>query len=470
MDETLFEILGKFRSCFSREATYYWFFLVMLGLIVRGDHYGVSSIVRWLRLAPGYYWPILNFFNSNGWELEGVLLCWWNYCLHDAACLKIQERLVLIGDHTNQPKDGRKMPGVVTIHQDSETSSKPSYYRGHVWAFIALVMESTKKYFAVPLKQRNNQDCQSMSTRMVYNALDIAIKMDCPIYLILDAYFSVGPVFLVAAGVYSVAFRVPFVHIITRAKKSVVAYQDPLPEDNPPGKRGPKKKYGKRLKLMELFKDKANEFVEATCFVYGHNETAKILCLDLIWKPIKMKIRFVLAITSRGSIILMSSDLNLSAVQILELYCRRASIENMFSVLKNLIGGLRYHFWCKLIEKSSRRPKKNKSSKESSHSVPAKIVENKVMAIEMFVNMSAILVGILQILALRFPEKIWQNNILWLRTRSNSIPSEYIVKGVLTQTILMNLSKVNAHAIYALIRSRQSKTNNIEELKKVAQL
>jgi hypothetical protein len=177
MDETLFEILGKFRSCFSREATYYWFFLVMLGLIVRGDHYGVSSIVRWLRLAPGYYWPILNFFNSNGWELEGVLLCWWNYCLHDAACLKIQERLVLIGDHTNQPKDGRKMPGVVTIHQDSETSSKPSYYRGHVWAFIALVMESTKKYFAVPLwgelnmKQRNNQDCQSMSTRQAVTQL-----------------------------------------------------------------------------------------------------------------------------------------------------------------------------------------------------------------------------------------------------------------------------------------------------------
>ena len=59
--------------------------------------------------------------------------------------------------------------------------------------------------------------------------------------------------------------------------------------------------------------------------VYGHTEVAKLLCLDLLWKPIKGKIRFVLAITSRGPIILMSSDLSLSAVQILELYCKRAS-------------------------------------------------------------------------------------------------------------------------------------------------
>ena len=62
----------------------------------------------------------------------------------------------------------------------------------------------------------------------------------------------------------------------------------------------------------------------------------KLLCLDLLWEPIKGKIRFVLAITSRGPIILMSSDLTLPAVQILELYCQRASIESMFLVLKHL--------------------------------------------------------------------------------------------------------------------------------------
>ena len=83
----------------------------------------------------------------------------------------------------------------------------------------------------------------------------------------------------------------------------------------------------------------------------------------------------------------------------------------------------------------------------------------------MFVNLSAILVGILQILALRFPQEIWKDNTLWLRTFSNAIPSEYIAKNLLVQTILMNLSKVNPHAIYTLIRSRQSQPNDAGEFK-----
>jgi len=163
----------------------------------------------------------------------------------------------------------------------------------------------------------------------------------------------------------------------------------------------------------------------------------------------------------------MCSDLTLSAIQILEVYCRRASIESMFSVLKNLIGGLAYHFWSTKIEKSSRRPKKNKDS-NSNFQHSEELIKGKLRAIEMFVNMSAILVGILQIMALQFPKKIWKDNIHWLRTVSNKIPSEYIVNGVLTQAILINLHKVNAHATYALIRSRQSQPANSRRLKKVA--
>jgi hypothetical protein len=146
-----------------------------------------------------------------------------------------------------------------------------------------------------------------------------------------------------------------------------------------------------------------------------------------------------------------------------ELYCRRSAIENTFSVLKNQIGGLAYHFWSKLIDKGSRRPKKNKGKHSAPQNVPVEAIEHKVRAIEMFVNLSAILVGILQILALSYPKEIWRNNTRWLRTYSNAIPSEYIVRGVLIQKILMNLHKVNTHAIYALIRSRQSQPNKDEE-------
>jgi hypothetical protein len=65
---------------------------------------------------------------------------------------RIGNRLVLIGDHTKTPNDGRKMPAVTTLHQDSETGSKPSYFRGHHWGCISLLVQACDKYFAVPLE------------------------------------------------------------------------------------------------------------------------------------------------------------------------------------------------------------------------------------------------------------------------------------------------------------------------------
>ena len=44
--------------------------------------------------------------------------------------VKVSERAVLLGDHTSVVKDGRKMSGVVSMHEESETQSKPAYFRG----------------------------------------------------------------------------------------------------------------------------------------------------------------------------------------------------------------------------------------------------------------------------------------------------------------------------------------------------
>ena len=52
MRKILEDILQEFRPCFSRQATYAWFALIVFGLIIRLDHAGVTSIVRWLFLAP----------------------------------------------------------------------------------------------------------------------------------------------------------------------------------------------------------------------------------------------------------------------------------------------------------------------------------------------------------------------------------------------------------------------------------
>ena len=43
-------ILSRFRDCFSRAAAFNWFVIVIMGFILRLDHHGVSSMIRWFDL------------------------------------------------------------------------------------------------------------------------------------------------------------------------------------------------------------------------------------------------------------------------------------------------------------------------------------------------------------------------------------------------------------------------------------
>jgi hypothetical protein len=60
-------------------------------------------------------------------------------------------------------------------------------------------------------------------------------------------------------------------------------------------------------------------------------------------------IHFVFAVTSRGPIVLMCSDLGQDPLIALQLYCIRTRIETMFDMLKNLIGAFNYRFWSKQL-------------------------------------------------------------------------------------------------------------------------
>ena len=86
-----------------------------------------------------------------------------------------------------------------------------------------------------------------------------------------------------------------------------MAYE-PAPPPAPPA-RGRPPPYGKTIKLTEVFETHKEQFVNASCALYGHIETVSYLGVHLLWKPIKAPLRFVFAITSRGPMVLMCSDL-----------------------------------------------------------------------------------------------------------------------------------------------------------------
>src|SRR5512134_719153 len=100
------------------------------------------------------------------------------------------------------------MPGVVTLHQESETQRKPSYVRGQCWGALGIVVGSLAAPFCLPLELRLHQGWQhlgqvdepstrteTLANRVVLMALAFAIDQDRPSILVLDAFFAVASVF-----------------------------------------------------------------------------------------------------------------------------------------------------------------------------------------------------------------------------------------------------------------------------------
>jgi DDE superfamily endonuclease len=453
-------LLSAMRPAFSRSATFGWFIVVFAGFVARNDSYGVTSIVRALALAPIHYPSLLHFFHSTAWSAESLRACWHRWLVSKKAAHMIAGRIVMLGDHTKTPKDGRRMPAVVTLHEDSETAGKPSFFRGHHWGCLGLLVKAGKRCFAAPLwAEIHHEDLEeSRSTRIVVVAGRIARAMGTPAYLVLDAFFSVGPVFLEAARFAG------NLHILTRAKKNIVAYLAPVEPEK--SRRGRKRKYGEKLKLAELFEKWPRKFETVTSQVYGKEETAKVLTLDLIWKPTKGALRFFLIETLRGRIILMTSDLTMTPTTALALYCHRVTIETLFDSLKNILGAMGYHFWSQYLQPSSRRPSRGKTT--TAKSMNPRKTQNTFEAIEKFLHIHMIVIGALQLLARDHPIEIHASARCWLRTPCGVNPSEFVTRTAVANTIRANLCGFAQNMITRLIRDKQIPPENNEHFQDVA--
>ena len=144
-------ILSRFRACFSRRAAFDWFVITVLGFIVRIDHCGVSSFVRWLGIKPSLYTALLSFFRSSSWKLQDILHCWWQIVLELCPLPTVDGRFLLAGDGIKICKEAEKMPAVKRLHQESDNSGKAPYIYGHHWGVVGILAGWVKKIFCAPL-------------------------------------------------------------------------------------------------------------------------------------------------------------------------------------------------------------------------------------------------------------------------------------------------------------------------------
>ncbi|MEI7028426.1 transposase [Paenibacillus sp. y28] len=460
------ELLLPFRSCFSRHATFEWFVVIIVGFMVRSDHLGVTSVIRDLALNSRSYETMIHFFRSSAWSLESLRLAWIQTVRKAAPLLIVQERVVLVGDGMKQAKEGRRMPGVKKLHQESENVSKGEYIFGHLFGAIGVLAGTPQKWFCLPLFMNlqdgvktilgwhtaDGDEQPSHVVQMIEQGFAAARIFGNALFL-LDRYFlSVPALERLNACHNSSATRM---HLVTKAKANVMAYERPAEKKSGRG-RPPKK--GKAIKLKDVFATRAADFQTATVTLYGKEEALQFLCLDLLWgQGLYQELRFVLVRRGMQYSILVSTDLTLSATDIIGLYGCRFKIECTFREMKQVIGAFGYRFWSKSMPKLNRYLKKGEVHplEQVKDEQDQRRIHLTLQAMEGFVMCQCIAMGLLQLSALRYSGRTPTLFFRYLRTPSRTVVSEATVSAYLRQSIFRLFAQNKHLSITKIIRSKQ---------------
>jgi hypothetical protein len=415
-------VVRELRPACSRNRSFLWLAAVLAGLCIRADLLGVTSIVRALGLRDVYYKRLLAFFHSAAINTDRLAMIWTRLVLKFfPAVLKLNGRIVILGDGIKIAKAGKKMPGVKCLHQESDNNTKPEYIMGHSCQAISLVVGAEDSSFAVPLSSRihegvvfSNRCQQKLTDKMV--ALVQLVDAGVVFYFVGDAYYACHAV---ASGIINLGGE-----LVSRLKRNAVAYEPSIPRRVK--RRGRPKFYGNKIKLTVLFDD-AKKMTSAESPVYGEKGvTIFYRSVDLIWKPLGRVVRFVaVAHPVRGRCLFMCTDLNAAAIDIIRLYGIRFKIEVAFKNALRVVGAYAYHFWM-----SAMTPVKRGSGNQYLHRETEKYrraVRIKIAAYHRYIQVGLIAQGLLQYLSATFPQLVWKNFGSWLRTIRPGIPPSEMV-------------------------------------------
>jgi hypothetical protein len=150
-------MVRQLRPAFARETTFLWFALGLVGLTVRPDLRGVTSIIRALGWKEVFYDRLLDFFHSNAVHVDPLAALWCRLILTilpAALVPKVKNRMVFIGDGIKLAKTGRKMPAVKKLHEESANNTKPEFIYGHSCQALALLVGCAQSFFALPITCR----------------------------------------------------------------------------------------------------------------------------------------------------------------------------------------------------------------------------------------------------------------------------------------------------------------------------
>ena len=255
--------------------------------------------------------------------------------------LQVHGAYLLDTDTTLVAKTAKRMLGVQKWKDHSDNADRGPYVVGHHWNLVGLISPWGTRWLCWPLGMRLVPGLKGARQWLVGDSIfpmsfwDAAIAAllevtrclgEASVRVVADAYYSKAPFLngLVARGI----------EVISRLRKDAVGWDDPEPR--PPGRRGRKPKYGRKWTLATLLTAQTPTRERLT--LYGKLTEVVFVVRDVWLRDVAQKVRVVVLEGAKDPIILVCTDLSLSALQIIEIYGARFSIELTIRDLKQYFG------------------------------------------------------------------------------------------------------------------------------------
>jgi SRSO17 transposase len=307
------KLLSCFSEAFSRPS-FKIFSSFITGFIQLGKEPHTSSMVQSLtypflhRSLPSF----TRFLGQNIWALEEVAQIALQQFFHTLR-IKTHSILFLIIDDTIAQKSGKKIPGCSWYKDHAQNMANVF---GHQWVLSALLY----KDFLLPLwaklyHPKGTKGCGCFQTKITMAQRIIQrlqLPLPCKLYVLADSWYW-------AKTLASVCRKCGY-HMISQLKSTSVLWMD-----------------GKKTKVTTL-STLGSAYREVSLLLYGKNKTLKIARFVGTIKGLGKVAVVVVKEKRKKTSYLVSTNLHLSALDIIKYYAKRWKIEQMIKDLKQRLG------------------------------------------------------------------------------------------------------------------------------------
>lgn len=327
------DVVLSARAAFSKRSWPYVVALVVPWLLLAGQRCmtRLAAIATRRRSESAYY----RFLSRGKWRLPVLFRSLFVLVTRTFK----SSTITLAIDDTLVPKVGRDIFGT-GYHHDHVSRPRAGAIWGHNWFVLAVVVQvGASAWISLPVWVSLYRAKKSCPPEEFRSRTELAVEA-----LRAVRTWSSARIVLLADGAYNHHGLIQTldelrIHLVSRLRSNS-DLREPAPPPPRAGQRGRRPLHGARIVLRERLR-KSSMFAPVEVEIYG--KKVQLLAHEFVawWGAAHRVIKVVITKDPRhpGRVAFLSStDTTLSATEVIELYARRWSIEQLFSVCKNQLG------------------------------------------------------------------------------------------------------------------------------------